>query len=72
MLSAFSAVESGTFASKLNIEKQEKRTTFKVISLNLLAMQFFRVLMTKNLMRIKPNLLIYSFLKYVRVKTIQE
>lgn len=51
-------------------EKKGKTYNFKVISHTLLAIQFFRVLMTKHLIRKKTSLLIYSFLKYIiRVKS---
>lgn len=48
-----------------NIWKNRRNTELNLFSHNLLAIQFFRVLMTKNLMRIKPSSLIYTFLKYI-------
>ena len=42
-----------------NIWKTRRNTELNLISHNLLAIQFFRVLMTKNLMRVKPRSLIY-------------
>lgn len=52
-----------------NVRKNRRSTELNLISHSLLVIQFFRVLMAKNLMRIKPSSLIYSFLKYIiRVK----
>lgn len=56
-----------------NIWKNRRNAELNLTSHNLFAIQFSRVLLAKNLMRVKPSSLIYSFLNYIiRVKNLRK